>query len=71
MLHISLRALLIQKDTKLNPANVKQERKFESFANSKRYKTILYFLFIFFSLRALLIQKDTKLDIDFISRILV
>ena len=34
--------------------------RFESFANSERYKTILLTAFAFASLRALLIQKDTK-----------
>ena len=36
--------------------------KFESFANSKRYKTLSVLKSTFSCLRALLIQKDTKLD---------
>ena len=35
--------------------------KFESFANSKRYKTLSVLKSTFSCLRALLIQKDTKL----------
>ena len=36
---------------------------FESFANSKRYKTTIYARMIMLCLRALLIQKDTKLSV--------
>ena len=36
-----LRALLIQKDTKLSPSGQLQIASFESFANSERYKTVV------------------------------
>ena len=58
---LCLRALLIQKDTKhihlCNPLAYA----FESFTNSKRYKTRIRIMCKRFRLRALLIQKDTKL----------
>ena len=37
---VSLRALLIQKDTKMKQIESLKEQLFESFANSKRYKTL-------------------------------
>ena len=42
------------------PRNARQSQRFESFANSKRYKTIDILVNTISRLRALLIQKDTK-----------
>ena len=59
-----MRALLIQKDTKLIAILPIVCLGFESFANSERYKTIKRMLIISNRLRALLIQKDTKPKLD-------
>ena len=57
----SLRALLIQKDTKHRFLERPLLDRFESFANSERYKTTDTPFSSVNGLRALLIQKDTKL----------
>ena len=58
---VSLRALLIQKDTKHRFLERPLLDRFESFANSERYKTTDTPFSSVNGLRALLIQKDTKL----------
>ena len=60
-LQYRLRALLIQKDTKHRFLERPLLDRFESFANSERYKTTDTPFSSVNGLRALLIQKDTKL----------
>ena len=60
MLHISLRALLIQKDTKLRSYLMALLCRLRALLIQKDTKLIVNIINIVTGLRALLIQKDTK-----------